>query len=62
MFDEEQAQEMLGSNIATEMFSRLEVKETNAQLPSVPAEPPSCRATLENGAIVVGYFVKDNSD
>jgi hypothetical protein len=61
-FDEEQAQEMLGSNIATEMFSRLEVKETNAPLPSVPAEPPSYRATLENGAIVVGYFVKDNSD
>jgi hypothetical protein len=57
-FDGEQAQEMLAST--TEMFSRLEVKEGNAPLPSVPAEPPSYRATLDDGAIVVGYF--DNTD
>jgi hypothetical protein len=25
----------------------------------VPAEPPTYRATLEGGAVVVGYLVKD---
>jgi hypothetical protein len=28
-------------------------------LPSVPAEPPTYRTTLEGGAVVVGYLVKD---
>ena len=57
-FDEERAQEMLRSNVATEMFSRLEVKEAAAPLPSVPAEPPAYQATLESGVIVAGYLIK----
>src|SRR3984957_1562549 len=35
-FDEECVQEMLLSNMATEMFSRLAVKGAAAQLPSMP--------------------------
>ena len=45
-----------------EMYSYLKVKEANALLPSVPAEPPTYRATLEGGAVVVGYIVKVNTD
>jgi hypothetical protein len=61
-FDEELVQEMLGSNVATEMFSRLEVKEAYAPFPSVPIDPPAYRATLEDGAVVVGYIVKRDAD
>lgn len=57
-FDEERVQEMLGSNVATEMFLRLAVKEAAAPLPSVPAEPPAYRAALESGVVVAGYLVK----
>jgi hypothetical protein len=56
-FDEERAQEMLRSNVATEMFSRLEVKEADATPPSVPAEPPAYRVTLKDGAVAAGYLV-----
>jgi len=38
------------------------LQEANALLPSVPAEPPTYRATLEGGAVVVGYIVKVNTD
>ena len=61
-FDEELAQEMFCSNVAMEMYSYLKVKEANALLPSVPAEPPTYRATLKGGAVVVGYIVKVNTD
>jgi len=61
-FDEELAQEMFCSNVAMEMYSYLKVKEANALLPNVPAEPPTYRATLEGGAVVVGYIVKVNTD
>jgi hypothetical protein len=57
-FDEERVQEMLRSNLATEMFSRLEVKEADAPMPSIPADPPAYRAKLEGGVVVVGYLVK----
>jgi hypothetical protein len=60
--DEELAQEMLGSNVATEMFSRLEVKQGYTSLPSVPANPPAYRAILESGAVVVGYIVERDAD
>jgi len=60
-FDEHLVQEMLRSNVATEMFSHLEVKTANAPLPSVPAEPPKYRVTLEDGAVAVGYLVKRNT-
>jgi hypothetical protein len=59
-FDEHLVQEMLRSNVATEMFSHLEVKSANAPRPSVPAEPPKYRVTLEDGAVAVGYLVKRN--
>jgi hypothetical protein len=58
-FDEELAQEMFRSNLAAGMYSYLKVKEAKVPLPSVPAEPPTYRATLEGGAVVVGYLVKD---
>src|SRR5262249_30351974 len=58
-FDEELSQDMVRSNLARAMCSYLKVKETNGRLPSVPAEPPSYRATLEGGAVVVGYLVKN---
>ena len=58
-FDEELAQDMFRSNLATGMYSYLKVKEAKVPLPSVPAEPPTYRATLEGGAVVVGYLVKD---
>jgi hypothetical protein len=61
-FDEERAQEMLRSNVATEMFSHLEVKEANAPVPSVPTEPPTYRVALEGGAVVVGYLIKRKKD
>jgi|HubBroStandDraft_4_1064222.scaffolds.fasta_scaffold455373_1 hypothetical protein len=57
-FDENCVQEMLLSNMATEMFSRLAVKEAAAPLPSMPAEPPAYRATLEGGTVVAGYLVR----
>jgi hypothetical protein len=57
-FDEHLVQVMLRSNVATEMFLHLEVKSANAPLPSVPAEPPKYRVTLEDGAVAVGYLVK----
>jgi hypothetical protein len=41
---------MLRSNVAAEMFSHLEVKSVRAAPPSVPAEPPTYRVTLEDGA------------
>jgi hypothetical protein len=56
-FDEDCVQQMLLSNMATEMFSRLAVKEAAAPLPSMPAEPPAYRATLEGGTVVAGYLV-----
>jgi hypothetical protein len=56
-FDEECVQEMLLSNMATEMFSRLAVKEAAAALPSMPEEPPAYRATLDGGTVVAGYLV-----
>jgi hypothetical protein len=59
-FDEHLVQVMLRSNVATEMFLHLEVKSANAPLPSVPAEPPKYRVTLEDGAVAVGYLVKRN--
>jgi hypothetical protein len=37
----------------------VKVKEAKVPLPSVPAEPPTYRTTLEGGAVVVGYLVKD---
>jgi hypothetical protein len=58
-FDEEIAQEMFCSKLATGMYSYLRVKEADVPLPGVPAEPPTYRATLEGGAVVVGYLVKD---
>ena len=61
-FDEELAQQMFRSNIAMKMYSYLKVKEANAPLPSVPADPPTYRATLEGGAVVVGYIVRRNTD
>jgi hypothetical protein len=57
-FDEDCVQQMLLSNMATEMFSRLAVKEAAAPLPSMPAEPPAYRATLEGGTVVAGYLVR----
>jgi hypothetical protein len=60
-FDEHLVQEMLRSNVATEMFSHLEVKSANAPLPSVPAESPTYRVALEDGAVAVGYLVKRNT-
>ena len=60
-FDEELAQEMFRSNVATGMYSYLKVEEANVLLPSVPAEQPTYRATLEGGAVVVGYLVKDRT-
>ena len=58
-FDEELAQDMFRSNLARGMYSYLKVKEAKAPLPSMPAEPPTYRATLEGGPVVVGYLVKD---
>jgi hypothetical protein len=52
---------MLGSNVATEMFSRLEIREAHTPVPSVPADPPAYRAILEGGAVVVGYVVDRNA-
>jgi len=46
------------SDVATEMFSRLEVKEAPGPPPSVGAEPPAYRATLRGGVVVAGYLVK----
>jgi hypothetical protein len=60
-FDEKLTQEMFRSNVATGMYSYLKVDEANVPLPSVPAEPPTYRATLEGGAVVVGYLVKDRT-
>jgi hypothetical protein len=60
-FDEHLVQEMLRSNVATEMFSHLEVKSANVPLPSVPAEPRTYIVTLEDGAVAVGYLVKRNT-
>ena len=57
-FDEDCVQEMLLSNMATGMFSRLAVKEAAAPSPSMPAEPPAYRATLEGGTVVAGYLVR----
>ena len=57
-FDEELVQEMLRSDVATEMFSRLEVKEAHGPPPSVGAEPPAYGATLRGGVVVAGYLVK----
>jgi hypothetical protein len=56
-FDEELAQEMLDSNVASELLSRLEVRKAYAPLPSVPAGPPEFRVTLEGGAVAIGYFI-----
>jgi hypothetical protein len=56
-FDEDCVQEMLVSSVATEMFSRVAVKETAAPSPSVPAGPPAYQATLEGGTVVAGYLV-----
>ncbi len=56
-FDEDCAQKMLLSSVATQMFSRLAVKEAAAPLPSIPAEPPTYRTTLEGGTVVAGYLV-----
>jgi hypothetical protein len=50
------------SNVATEMFSHLEVKEANAPVPNVPTEPPTYRVALEGGAVVVGYLIKRKKD
>jgi enoyl-CoA hydratase len=61
-FDEELAQEMFRSDVAMKMYSYLKVKEANAPLPSVPAEPPAYRATLEGGAVVVCYLVNRKAD
>ena len=55
-FDEELSQDMFRSNLARAMCSYLKVKEAKVPLPSVPAEPPTYRAT---GAVVVGYLVKN---
>ena len=57
LFDEERAQEMFCSNVATVMFLRLEVKEADAPLTSAPAEGPAYRATLKGGVVAVGYLV-----
>jgi hypothetical protein len=59
-FDEHLVQEMLRSNVATEMFSHLEVKSAQAPLPSVPVDPPAYRVKLEGGAVALGYLVKRN--
>jgi hypothetical protein len=48
---------MLGSNVASELLSRLEVREAYAPLPSVPARPPAFRVTLEGGAVAIGYII-----
>jgi hypothetical protein len=61
-FDEELAQEMFRSDVAMKMYSYLKVKEADAPLPSVPAEPPAYRATLEGRAVVVGYVVNRKAD
>jgi hypothetical protein len=45
------AQEMFRSNVAAGMYSYLKVKEAKVPLPSVPAEPPTYRTTLEGGAV-----------
>jgi hypothetical protein len=57
-FDEELVQEMFRSDVATEMYSYLLAKEADTPLPSVPAEPPTYRAMLEGGIVVVGFVVK----
>jgi hypothetical protein len=57
-FDEDCVQQMLLSDVATETFSRLAVKEAAAPQPSTPAEPPAYRATLEGGTVVAGYLVR----
>jgi hypothetical protein len=49
---------MFRSNVAMKMYLYLKVKEAYAPLLSVPAEPPTFSATLEGGAVVVGYIVK----
>jgi hypothetical protein len=60
-FDEERAQDMFCSPIATKMLWRLEVKvATGAPLPSV-AESPTYRVMLESGVAVAGYRIKPQS-
>jgi hypothetical protein len=59
--DEERAQDMFCSPIATKMLWRLKVKVAMEEpLPSV-AEPPTYRLMLESGVAVAGYRIKPES-